>query len=166
MQLQHEQADMLVAKQYDLVKNAREVVLDFVSTLLHADYLGEVPAFPRKSMRDLQVHTANVYIHWIGRFAMENTQPYLEEKKIGSAAAMRKQFEQVDRLVDRFIQQYSEQWQDPFTKPVPGEEQSLTTTPLAVFTHVITHEFHHKGQLMTMARLLGYTPPDTDVIRL
>jgi len=32
-------------------------------------------------------------------------------------------------------------------------------------THVMTHEFHHKGQIMTMGRMLGYTPPDADVIR-
>lgn len=32
-------------------------------------------------------------------------------------------------------------------------------------THVMTHEFHHKGKIMTMGRMLGYTPPDADVIR-
>ncbi|WP_372850566.1 DinB family protein [Pedobacter sp.] len=29
----------------------------------------------------------------------------------------------------------------------------------------MTYEFHHKGQVMTMARLLGNTSPDTDVMR-
>jgi uncharacterized damage-inducible protein DinB len=28
---------------------------------------------------------------------------------------------------------------------------------------VTTHEFHHKGQIVLMARVLGYFPPDTDV---
>ncbi|MCL6569315.1 MAG: DinB family protein, partial [Meiothermus silvanus] len=29
--------------------------------------------------------------------------------------------------------------------------------------HPITHEFHHKGQMMTLARIWGYTmPPETD----
>lgn len=29
--------------------------------------------------------------------------------------------------------------------------------------HPITHEFHHKGQMMTPARIWGYTmPPETD----
>jgi len=39
----------------------------------------------------------------------------------------------------------------------------VTATPLQLFTHVLTHEFHHKGQIMTMCRILGYTPVETDV---
>jgi uncharacterized damage-inducible protein DinB len=39
------------------------------------------------------------------------------------------------------------------------------SSPLEVFTHVMTHEYHHKGQLLSLSRQLGYTPIDTDVIR-
>jgi uncharacterized damage-inducible protein DinB len=38
-----------------------------------------------------------------------------------------------------------------------------SATPLQLFTHVMTHEFHHKGQLLSMFRILGHVPPDTDV---
>ncbi|TKC09723.1 DinB family protein [Pedobacter frigoris] len=41
----------------------------------------------------------------------------------------------------------------------------METDAYGIFTDVITHEFHHKGQAMTMARLLGHIPPDTDVMR-
>ncbi|MFI5159066.1 MAG: DinB family protein [Sphingobacteriales bacterium] len=41
----------------------------------------------------------------------------------------------------------------------------LTRSPFELFTHVTTHEFHHKGQVVSMSRQLGYTPVDTDVIR-
>jgi uncharacterized damage-inducible protein DinB len=34
-----------------------------------------------------------------------------------------------------------------------------------LFTHTITHEFHHKGQILTLSRQLGYTPVDTDIMR-
>nr|WP_281243085.1 DinB family protein [Gracilibacillus ureilyticus] len=30
----------------------------------------------------------------------------------------------------------------------------------------MTHEFHHKGQIAVMLRLLGHTPENTDVLRL
>ncbi|MCB0640529.1 MAG: ATP-binding cassette domain-containing protein, partial [Phaeodactylibacter sp.] len=39
------------------------------------------------------------------------------------------------------------------------------TEALKLFTHVITHEFHHKGQVLSFSRHLGYTPVDTDVLR-
>jgi uncharacterized damage-inducible protein DinB len=40
-----------------------------------------------------------------------------------------------------------------------------TATPLQLFTHVITHEFHHKGQILSRCRQLGYVPVDTDILR-
>nr|WP_261382294.1 DinB family protein [Mucilaginibacter achroorhodeus] len=46
-----------------------------------------------------------------------------------------------------------------------GQGVILNLSPLELFTHVITHEFHHKGQLVNMSRQLGYIPVDTDVIR-
>ena len=36
-------------------------------------------------------------------------------------------------------------------------------TPLQVFTHVFSYEFHHKGQLIFTCRFFGHAPPDTDV---
>jgi uncharacterized damage-inducible protein DinB len=74
-------------------------------------------------------------------------------------------FEQVDALMEVFISHSKERWQTPSKMPVRGESNPLLLTPLELFTHVITHEFHHKGQVLTMSRLLGYTPVDTDVVR-
>ena len=38
-------------------------------------------------------------------------------------------------------------------------------TPAFIVLHVITHMFHHKGQVAAMLRILGYPPPDTDLQR-
>ena len=35
-------------------------------------------------------------------------------------------------------------------------------SPAFILLHVMTHAFHHKGQVVAMARLLGYPAPDTD----
>ncbi|MNY72090.1 DinB family protein [compost metagenome] len=40
-----------------------------------------------------------------------------------------------------------------------------TAEPFKLFSHVITHEYHHKGQILSLSRHLGYTPVDTDIIR-
>lgn len=37
-------------------------------------------------------------------------------------------------------------------------------TPRKLFMHTVTHEYHHKGQIMAMDRQLGYEPPNTDVL--
>jgi uncharacterized damage-inducible protein DinB len=35
--------------------------------------------------------------------------------------------------------------------------------PAFILLHVITHAFHHKGQMVAMLRILGYPAPDTDL---
>jgi uncharacterized damage-inducible protein DinB len=36
-------------------------------------------------------------------------------------------------------------------------------TPALVLHHVLTHAFHHKGQIVAMCRVLGHPAPDTDL---
>ncbi|WP_420491140.1 DinB family protein [Neobacillus drentensis] len=37
-------------------------------------------------------------------------------------------------------------------------------TPRKLLLHTITHECHHKGQIVAMLRQMGYEPPNTDVL--
>jgi uncharacterized damage-inducible protein DinB len=36
-------------------------------------------------------------------------------------------------------------------------------SPAFILLHVITHAFHHKGQIAAMLRIVGYPAPDTDL---
>jgi len=38
-------------------------------------------------------------------------------------------------------------------------------SPAFILFHVITHAFHHKGQMVAMLRTLGHPAPDTDLQR-
>ena len=38
-------------------------------------------------------------------------------------------------------------------------------TPAFILLHLITHMFHHKGQVVAMLRILGHPSPDTDLQR-
>jgi uncharacterized damage-inducible protein DinB len=38
-----------------------------------------------------------------------------------------------------------------------------TRTPALILHHVLTHAFHHKGQIVAMCRALGHPAPDTDL---
>jgi uncharacterized damage-inducible protein DinB len=38
-------------------------------------------------------------------------------------------------------------------------------SPAFILLHVVTHTFHHKGQVVAMLRTLGYPAPDTDMQR-
>jgi uncharacterized damage-inducible protein DinB len=36
-------------------------------------------------------------------------------------------------------------------------------SPAFILLHLITHAFHHKGQIVAMLRIVGYPAPDTDM---
>ena len=38
-------------------------------------------------------------------------------------------------------------------------------SPAFILLHIITHTFHHKGQVVAMLRMLGHPAPDTDLQR-
>jgi uncharacterized damage-inducible protein DinB len=44
-----------------------------------------------------------------------------------------------------------------------SEGDTAVRTPALVLHHVLTHAFHHKGQIVAMCRILGYPAPDTDL---
>jgi uncharacterized damage-inducible protein DinB len=45
----------------------------------------------------------------------------------------------------------------------PADWGGELRSPAFILLHVITHAFHHKGQVVAMLRILGYPPPDTDL---
>jgi uncharacterized damage-inducible protein DinB len=51
------------------------------------------------------------------------------------------------------LERYPESWVGP------------PRSPAYILLHIITHGFHHKGQLVAMLRLLGHPAPDTDIQR-
>jgi hypothetical protein len=44
-----------------------------------------------------------------------------------------------------------------------AEELQRIEVPSLVVLHVLTHEFHHKGQICTAAPAMGYAPQDLDL---
>jgi uncharacterized damage-inducible protein DinB len=94
-----------------------------------------------------------------GNFALGNSSGYYDQEEPASLARIRVIFNQVDEMMLRLSEQFTEH---AFT-PVKGykwPQKYIETDAFGIFTHVITHEFHHKGQVMAMARLLGHVPPE------
>ncbi|MES9774297.1 DinB family protein [Priestia megaterium] len=77
-------------------------------------------------------------------------------------------FEQADAYVDAVFQQFSDNFDDIIEGELAWrpEVNSIRKTPRQLLMHAITHEFHHKGQIVAMLRLLGHIPKHTDIIAL
>lgn len=149
--------------QYQFVIGARGALLDYFDTIKVDDLLRPLSTFNNESMLSQLTHVANCYLFWLAHYAMQEKRPFFTNENNRELNSLRQTFQQVDMLVNEFLHQYGTVLEIPVTLPRKGD--MLTTTPLQVFTHVTTHEFHHKGQVLSMSRQLGYIPVDTDVIR-
>lgn len=151
-------------KQYKLTQYARAELLSYCSTIKPEDLHKHVNGFNETSIMGLLLHIANTYHFWLKRFAAKQEFEYFEEKNIKDVNDVKQIFAVTDKLVIGFLDSY------PYhTTRIKGEifwlKTDMTFNVLELFTHVLTHEFHHKGQIMTMTRMLGYTPIDADIIR-
>ncbi len=150
--------------QYELIKGSREVVLKYCESIKPEDLTKEIESFNKASIMYMLLHIANTYLFWLRRFAGGEEFEYYKEENIKDAAEVRKTFDEVNKTVDTFLNLYTD-----YNTKVEGEifwlKKNMAFTVLELTTHIFTHEFHHKGQLMSMSRVLGYTPPDADIIR-
>jgi uncharacterized damage-inducible protein DinB len=150
--------------QYEMVRSARQVLLNYCDTVTPAHFTEENSGFGRGgSMRNLLVHNATTYQYWLGQHALAREMVYPEYKSIPTVQECRRFFDTIDELVAEFLAHFAAYYTAPITSMKEGKAR--VATPLEVFTHVTTHEFHHKGQILSISRHLGYIPVDTDVIR-
>jgi uncharacterized damage-inducible protein DinB len=140
------------------------VLLNFCGTIKPEDLHKPLGAFNDSSIMYMLLHIANTYLFWLKRFAGKQEFAYFDEKNISDINGVIAAFTEADKAVISFLGSY------PYhTTRIKGEifwlKTEMTFSVVELFTHVMTHEFHHKGQVMSMARLLGYTPVDADIIR-
>jgi uncharacterized damage-inducible protein DinB len=153
----------LLEYQYELVKNSRKILLEYCNTIKPDDLLKDVEGFGRGSIRNLLVHIINTYHYWLEGFGLKRNKPFLEYESIKSINEIRDKFNDTNLLVTEFLDKFCDDLEIKIKGEFRNGERLLT--PVELFTHAITHEYHHKGQILSMSRHLGYTPVDTDVIQ-
>lgn len=151
-------------RQYELVKNTRELLFAFCEKLDADDYIKELDGFGWGSIRNLHTHVAECYQSWLGNFGLKENITFAEPGMVSNVQDMRGIFSEVDDLASRFLNTYENHADEVIKGPVPWQEEYEELSVLWLFTHTITHEFHHKGQIVSMARKLGYVPDDTDLV--
>lgn len=151
---------------YSWVRQTREVLFSYTESLPSEVYTQSHPAFPfGGSIRNLHAHVAECYLWWSGHVGQGQPKPQFSYSDIDSVKVMRGLFAMVDQTVQNAIDHTTDLdaswvWQDP-------QGVSVTLTKRWTLLHPITHEFHHKGQIVTLGRILGYPLPvgsDSDLV--
>jgi uncharacterized damage-inducible protein DinB len=141
-----------------------DVLLAHLATM-HADLLvTELPGFARPNIRDQMFHTIACEIFWIHGLQLLpmpklSADDYVTVESLAhfKRRAMMETIEYLDRQTEdelnRVLPRVPERWLGP------------PRSPAFIVHHVLTHAYHHKGQVVAMCRLLGHPAPDTDYQR-
>lgn len=156
----------ILKQQYNWIRSARKNLFAFLeeipSQILHQTVLN----FGHGTILRTHIHVADSYKFWLDSFAFkklsEHRDTTLDEIERANLKYVRDRFAVADEIVKRFLNAYSDRWFEPVEQGEEWQGYPKSPTPLLLLTHVETHEFHHKGQIVLMARHLGTPPPADD----
>ena len=143
---------------YKWVKRTRAILFDYLETLPSEIYLKEHPDFAYGSLRNIQAHMAGCYSFWLAEMALKLESPPKNFERLANAPAMRDAFLDIDTLVLQALKAF-ENLDAPLELTLP-EGNTMMVSQRWLILHPITHEFHHKGQLLALARVLKHPLPE------
>lgn len=160
----------MIKQEYEWVKQTRQILLEQGKELNEHELTKEF-GFGFQSIKDSLIHVAGCYHAWLGCFVLsETTSPLLTKEEMNDMQIddIQLYFQQADQYVNAVFEQFSNKFDEIIEKKLDWKIGGSTVrkTPHQLLIHSITHEFHHKGQIVVMLRLLGYIPKNTDILSL
>jgi uncharacterized damage-inducible protein DinB len=139
-----------------------DLVLDHLATIPSADYGKEVPNFGFSTLRKQVIHVFNCEGFWIH---MLQGLDYVDRNPdvcpaLADARALQ---QEVSERTKAYLSNLTDQQLNTNTELRFPDGDKAVRTPALVLHHVLTHAFHHKGQIVAMCRALGHPAPDTDL---
>lgn len=138
------------------------LLLDHLSTIPALDYEKELPGFGVPSLRRQVLHIFNCEGFWI-RVLLNLPYQDREPAACPTVADARLLQYEVRLQTLEFLAALTDQRLSSDTELRFPDGDIAIRTPALVLHHVLTHAFHHKGQIVAMCRLLGHPAPDTDL---
>jgi uncharacterized damage-inducible protein DinB len=140
----HDDRRVDVGELYAWVRRTREGVFGYAAGVPSVALQKTHPAF-RDSMLGLMAHVAECYLHWTGGVGLGMEVVELK-RPVTDLDDVRALFRRVDDVVEEALT--GPTWRD-------------RRLPLRwLLLHPVTHEFHHKGQVTSLGRILGHPVPE------
>ncbi|MGE0159576.1 MAG: DinB family protein [Gemmatimonadales bacterium] len=120
-------------------------------------------SFP--SVLDTLTHMIGAEWVWLERWKGRSPTAFLDTAALDSIRAVRLRFDGLWREQQGFLDglENGDETRDVAYKTFKGEADQR---PLAeLIRHIVNHATYHRGQVVTMLRQLGVTPPPTDYVR-
>ena len=138
------------------------LMLDHLSTISASDFTRELPGFGIPTLREQVIHIFNCEGFWI--HAIQGL-TYRDRNPTGcpSIADARLLQREICEQTLAYLSGLTDQQLNSNTELRFPDGETAVRTPAFVLHHVLTHAFHHKGQIVAMCRVLGHPSPDTDL---
>lgn len=144
---------------YQGVKGSREVMFGHLEAIGFEVVCQEFPAFSHRSIRGQLLHVVGCYNAWTTRLALGESCSWQNPTDFNSVA----DFREVYKTIDSKVLSATESGDlDKEFIALDSRGLALKVSKRWLITHPITHEYHHKGQIMALARLLGHPLEGSD----
>jgi len=151
-----------LAVTYDWVRRTREPLVKALGALGADRYAAPQATLAGDSVRDRHLHMAQCYIHWVERVGLERDVPDPDPADYPDPVSALAAFERADRAVAELLERHAGRLDEEFVRT--NRDFTGRFTARWLLSHPITHEFHHKGQIVVVVRMFGVDPGDTDLI--
>ena len=101
---------------------------------------------------------------WLNRWQGKSESGAAAISQVKSLAELRALWENVCDEMSRFLATLDDDKLQE-TLSTPARTGSYTTSYWQMIQHVVDHSSYHRGQIVTMLRQLGVTPPSTGLMR-
>ena len=140
-------------------------MLDHLSTIPASDYAREVPGFGFPTPREQVIHIFNCEGFWVHAL-QGRTYRDRSPSDYASVADAKLLQREIGEQSLAYLAGLTDQQISGNTELHYPDGEVVVRTPAFMIHHVLTHAFHHKGQIVAMCRVLGHSAPDTDLSQI
>jgi len=137
---------------------ARDRALEAAEPLLPQEYTRDLSSsFP--SVRDTLVHIYSAELVWCSRWLGDSSIRMLDPAPFPDVATLRTAWKEHESRVNGVLRRMGERGLDHVIEYQTIDGKSWKQPFVHMFVHMVNHASYHRGQVTTMLRQLGATPP-------
>jgi uncharacterized damage-inducible protein DinB len=141
-----------------------EIILDHIAGVSPDVLTRELAGFGRPTVRDQIAHVLSTESAWVCGLQLMPIRR-VDPRALTGIDRFREARDEIRGATIAYLGSISETRFNAELERYPEEWMGPRRTPAFILLHVVTHGFHHKGQIVSMLRLLDYPVPDTDMQR-
>ena len=151
-----------IAELHGAMHERLDLLLGHVATVPDNLHRTPIPGFGHSSIWKQLVHILTCEEGWVHDL-QDKTFAGWQERDCPTMTAMLAAKGRISKATGTYLNDLNEEQLNATLAKRPVDWGGELRSPAFILLHVITHAFHHKGQIVAMLRILGYPAPDTDL---